>query len=103
MDVPGTPGTSISWVRAALVEFGFGELDISLTDLTAPGKVIQLGYEPNRIDLMTSKGDGNYAGTVFHSVTPQPLRIKSWHGQNTNPAQSGGQSGERCETALATK
>ena len=41
-------------VRAALVQFGFGELDISLTDLTTPGKVNQLGYEPNRIDLMTS-------------------------------------------------
>jgi hypothetical protein len=41
-------------VRSALVQFGFGELDVSLTDLTAPGKVIQLGYEPNRIDLMTS-------------------------------------------------
>jgi hypothetical protein len=41
-------------VREALVQFGFGELDISLADLTAPGKVIQLGYEPNRIDLMTS-------------------------------------------------
>ena len=41
-------------VRAALVQFGFGELDISLSDLTAPGKVVQLGYEPNRIDLMTS-------------------------------------------------
>ena len=36
------------------MQFGFGEPDISVTDLTAPGKVIQLGYEPNRIDLMTS-------------------------------------------------
>jgi hypothetical protein len=41
-------------VRSALVQFGFGELDVSLSDLTTPGKVIQLGYEPNRIDLMTS-------------------------------------------------
>lgn len=41
-------------VKSALIEFGFGELDISLADLTTPGKVIQLGYEPNRIDLMTS-------------------------------------------------
>jgi hypothetical protein len=41
-------------VKAALVEFGFGEMDISLSDLVTPGKVIQLGYEPNRIDLMTS-------------------------------------------------
>jgi hypothetical protein len=41
-------------VKSALVQFEFGEPDISLADLTAPGKVIQLGYEPNRIDLMTS-------------------------------------------------
>jgi hypothetical protein len=41
-------------VKAALMQFGFGELDISLADLTMPGKVIQLGYEPNRIDLLTS-------------------------------------------------
>jgi hypothetical protein len=39
---------------SALHQFGFGSLDISIDDLTAAGKVIQLGYEPNRIDLMTS-------------------------------------------------
>ena len=38
----------------ALSQFGFGSLDISVADLTCTGKVIQLGYEPNRIDLMTS-------------------------------------------------
>jgi hypothetical protein len=38
----------------AIRDFGFGSLDIQLQDLTAPGKVIQLGFEPNRIDLMTS-------------------------------------------------
>jgi len=41
-------------VLRALSQFGFGSLDISTSDLTVPGKVIQLGYEPNRIDLMTS-------------------------------------------------
>src|SRR5260370_17521496 len=41
-------------VLQALSQFGFGSLDISRSDLTLPGKVIQLGYEPNRIDLMTS-------------------------------------------------
>jgi hypothetical protein len=41
-------------VLRALSQFGFGNLGISASDLTAPGKVIQLGYEPNRIDLMTS-------------------------------------------------
>ena len=41
-------------VLRALSQFGFGNLDISASDLTLPGKVIQLGYEPNRIDLLTS-------------------------------------------------
>jgi hypothetical protein len=41
-------------VLRALSQFGFGSLDISASDLTSSGKVIQLGYEPNRIDLMTS-------------------------------------------------
>ncbi len=41
-------------VLRALSQFGFGSLDISVADLTIPGRVIQLGYEPNRIDLMTS-------------------------------------------------
>ena len=35
-------------------QIGFGRLDISVNVLSAPGKVIQLGYDPNRIDLMTS-------------------------------------------------
>ena len=38
----------------AIAQFGFGGLGISTADLTVPGKVIQLGFEPNRIDLMTS-------------------------------------------------
>jgi hypothetical protein len=41
-------------ILSALRTFGFGALDISIADLTVPGRVIQLGYEPNRIDLMTS-------------------------------------------------
>lgn len=41
-------------VLKAVRQFGFGSLDIALEDLTSPGRVIQLGHEPNRIDLMTS-------------------------------------------------
>jgi hypothetical protein len=41
-------------VLRALSQFGFASLDISASDLTSSGKVIQLGYEPNRIDVMTS-------------------------------------------------
>jgi hypothetical protein len=39
---------------AALEQFGFGGLGVTLDDLSAPNQVIQLGVEPNRIDLMTS-------------------------------------------------
>jgi hypothetical protein len=38
----------------ALEQFGFGSLGITLDDLSAEDRVIQLGVEPNRIDLMTS-------------------------------------------------
>ena len=41
-------------VLKALRHFGFGSLDISIDDLTKPNQVIQLGNEPNRIDMMTS-------------------------------------------------
>jgi hypothetical protein len=34
-------------------EFGFGELSISVDDLTSEGNILQLGYEPLRIDLLT--------------------------------------------------
>ncbi len=41
-------------VLKALSDFGFGNLGISIADLSIPGRVLQLGQPPNRIDLMTS-------------------------------------------------
>lgn len=41
-------------VMAALEQFGFGNLGITLDDVSTENRVIQLGVEPNRIDLMTS-------------------------------------------------
>ncbi len=40
-------------ILAALDEFGFGSLDLSEDDFTTPGKVIQLGVPPIRIDIIT--------------------------------------------------
>jgi hypothetical protein len=37
----------------ALKQFGFGSLDISIDDFLKENFVIQLGYPPNRIDIMT--------------------------------------------------
>ncbi len=38
----------------ALCSFGFASLDLSEEDFLKPDYVIQLGYPPNRIDLLTS-------------------------------------------------
>lgn len=38
----------------ALKEFGFGSLDISEKDFANKGNIIQLGYEPIRVDILTS-------------------------------------------------
>jgi hypothetical protein len=41
-------------VLAALADFGFAGLNITADDLMRPDNVIQLGYPPRRIDLLTS-------------------------------------------------
>jgi hypothetical protein len=41
-------------VLKALVDFGFGTLDLAEADFSTPKRVIQLGYPPQRIDLLTS-------------------------------------------------
>lgn len=41
-------------VLAALADFGFAGLNITAEDLVRPDNVIQLGYPPRRIDLLTS-------------------------------------------------
>lgn len=37
----------------ALVAFGFGSLDISVEDFQKPNTVLQLGFPPHRIDVLT--------------------------------------------------
>ena len=38
----------------ALEQFGFASLDLKAVDFLGPDQIIQLGYAPNRIDLMTT-------------------------------------------------
>lgn len=40
-------------VTAALQDFGFGGLGLSVDDFELPDQVVQLGYPPFRIDLLT--------------------------------------------------
>lgn len=38
----------------ALKKFGFGTLKLTPADFSRPGRIVQLGYEPLRIDLLTA-------------------------------------------------
>jgi hypothetical protein len=38
----------------ALIEFGFGSLGLNVEGFQSPDQIIQLGYPPNRIDLITT-------------------------------------------------
>lgn len=45
-----------------LKEFGFGSLGLSAEDFAVEGQVIQLGYPPSRIDIMTSIAGVDFEG-----------------------------------------
>ncbi|MEO8384649.1 MAG: DUF6036 family nucleotidyltransferase [Betaproteobacteria bacterium] len=46
--------TNIAAILSALDDFGFGSMGIALEDLSRAESVIQLGYPPSRIDLLSS-------------------------------------------------
>ncbi len=50
----GTNPDNADRLLAALGQFGFGALGIRKEDFISPNQVIQLGYPPGRIDLLTS-------------------------------------------------
>ena len=45
----------------ALEQFGFGSLGLQNQDFLTPDRIIQLGYPPNRIDLLTNIDGVNFA------------------------------------------
>ena len=52
--------TNAKKLLLALNEFGFGSLELSEDDFLKEEFVIQLGYEPNRIDILT-----DISGVIF--------------------------------------
>jgi len=69
MDVYVRPDTeNACGVLAALTEFGFGSVGLAIEDFCVPDRVVQLGYPPVRIDIITSisgvSWDEAYAGRV---------------------------------------
>jgi len=45
----------------SLQQFGFGSLDLKCEDFLIDNQIIQLGYPPNRIDLLTSVDGVDFA------------------------------------------
>jgi len=55
-------------ILEALNAFGFGSLNLSADDFIHPDKIIQLGYSPVRIDLITSISGVSWDEAVKHKV-----------------------------------
>lgn len=56
-------------ILSALDQFGFGALGLTLEDFLIPDQIIQLGYPPNRIDLLTSAAGLNFKACYASKVT----------------------------------
>jgi hypothetical protein len=55
MDIYVRPNpTNAQRIMAALNDFGFGSVELSATDFETEGKVVQLGFPPVRVDIVTS-------------------------------------------------
>jgi len=65
--VEPSPENSRKIVRA-LKEFGFGALKLVPADFSHPGRIVQLGYEPLRIDLLTSIEGCSFKEVWAHRV-----------------------------------
>ena len=67
----GSSERSTSLVMDALRKFGFGDLEISAADLSTPDSVVQLGYPPARIDLLSS-----IDGVTFAACHANQLNVR---------------------------
>ena len=51
---------NIKKLMKAIKEFGFGSLNLEIEDFMTPENIIQLGYEPHRIDLLVEVEGVNF-------------------------------------------
>lgn len=62
-----SPANAASLVEV-LSQFGFGSLGLETGDFLEPDIIIQLGYPPNRIDLLTGLSGINFEQCYTHRV-----------------------------------
>ena len=87
-----TPG-NVERVLRALADFGFGSVGLSAADFMQPEAVIQLGYPPGRIDLLTHVDgvdfDACFAKRIEVSVVGVVLPVIGLEDFNSNKRASG--------------
>jgi hypothetical protein len=67
----GRDRENASHLVEALEQFGFGSLGLTVEDFLEPDTIIQLGYPPNRIDLITT-----LPGVEFNLAFAAKLKIE---------------------------
>ena len=85
--------TNAQRVLLVLAEFGFGGVGITERDLLEPGRVVQLGQPPNRIDILTSISgvdfEAAWQGRVQTLLDDQPVSLIGWDELLRNKRASG--------------
>jgi hypothetical protein len=68
-------------VMQTLKDFGFGSMDLSEADFLRPEFVVQLGYPPCRIDLLTDLSGVDFASSYESRVERETNGVRvSWIG-----------------------
>jgi hypothetical protein len=65
--VEGSRENALRLIRA-LADFGFGSLGLKVEDFLDPNQVVQLGYPPNRIDILASLEGVDFSGCYEKKV-----------------------------------
>jgi hypothetical protein len=82
-----------SKIVTVLNEFGFGSLDFKVADFLDDNSVIQLGYEPTRIDILTSLSgvqfDECYNQSVIADFEGLKINFIDLKNLRTNKASTG--------------
>ena len=70
--------TNAKKILNVLRDFGFAQLEITSDDLTEPGKIIQLGNAPLRIDLLTSIDGLQFKEAYQNRVTADYFGVQTF-------------------------
>jgi hypothetical protein len=77
-------------IMAALNDFGFGSAELSATDFETEDRVVQLGFPPVRIDLVTSLTGVSWEEAVSGRIEAVYGNIPVYYIGLNNSSQIGG-------------